>query len=142
MPAVVYATAADLTAYLGATGATIVSDRDGSGSADTGVQDTALAGASSTADSYLAQWLPLPEVPLALRECVLAIATYRLANNMETDDQRRRYEDAIQWLRDVAKGIASLGIPPAVEDPSASVGVVSFAYQDRQLTRSTLRGCL
>jgi phage gp36-like protein len=142
MPAVVYATAADLTAYLGSTGSLIVSDRDGSGATDTGVIEAALAGASSTADSYLAKWLPLPEVPLALRECVLAIATYRLANNMETDDQRRRYEDAIQWLRDVAKGVASLGIPPAVEDPSASVGVVSFHTSPRLLTRCTTAGLL
>ncbi len=142
MTAVVYATTSDLVAYLSATGATNIADRDGSGEVDTGVIDAALAEASSMVDSYIAKWLPLADVPLVLRRHVMAIATYSLANDMETVDMRRRYEDAIAWLEAVAKGTASVGIPPAVEDPSAALGRVSFTTQCRQLTRSSTAGCL
>lgn len=142
MPAIVYATSEELTTYLGDTGAILISDRDGSGESDPGVVAAALAGASSTADSYIAKWLPLSEVPLVLRDHVLAIATYRLANDAQTEDMRRRYEDAIAWLRDVSKGLVSLGIPPAVETPSAVVGVVSYHTQCRVMSRGTLAGVM
>ena len=142
MPAVVYATQAELTDYLGLADLIAISDRDLSGEVDADAISAALADASSTADSYLAPWLPLAAVPLVLRRHTMAIATYSLANNAQTDDHRRRYEDAIAWLRDVAKGVVSLGIPPAEEDPSSAVGVVSYHTAARKLSRETLGGLL
>lgn len=136
----VYATEAELSLYAGADELVRLSDRDGSGTADAGVIDAALVDASSTIDSYIARWLPLSEVPAVLRRHCMAIAVYSLANNSETEDQRKRFEDAMQWLRDVSKGVASLGIPPAAEGGAAS-GVVQFSYADRAMTRTSLRGC-
>lgn len=135
-----YATATELRDYLGEDDYLRVADRDGTGDADTEAVTSALDEASSLADSYIARWLPIASVPPALRRHVMAIATYSLAGNIQTDDQRRRYEDAIQWLRDVASGKASLGIPPS--ETTVSAGSVTYATETRVLTRSTLRGVL
>ena len=141
MPAVVYATVADVTTAIGESDLLAISDRDGSGEVDADSVEAALAEASSTADSYMAPWLPLADTPAVLRRHVVAIAVYSLAGNAETDDQRRRYEDAIAWLRDVAKGVVSLGIPPAAEAPSTS-SVPTYHTAARVMTRETLRGLL
>jgi len=142
MSAVVYATQADLTDYIGLAGLIAISDRDDSGEVDADSVTAALADASSTVDSYISKWLPLADVPLVLRRHTMAIAVYSLANNGETEDQRKRYEDAIRWLEKVAAGTVSLGIPPAVEDPSATIGVVTYHTATRVMSRSTLRGVL
>lgn len=141
MSAVVYATQAELTDYVGLSELISISDRDRSGEVDVAAIESALADASSTVDSYIAPWLPLASVPLVLRRHTMAIATYSLANNAQTDDQRRRYEDAVQWLRDVAKGIISLGIPPATEAPSTA-SVPTYHTATRVMTRTTMGGLL
>lgn len=135
-----YATSAELQDYLGEDEFLRVADRDASGAVDADAVTLALEDASSLADSYIARWLPIDSAPPALRRHVMAIATYSLAGNTQTDDQRRRYEDAIQWLRDVASGKASLGIPPS--ETTVSAGSVSYSTQTRVLTRSTMRGVL
>lgn len=135
----VYATATELSDYLGEDEYVRVADRDGSGIADADAVTQALSDASSEADSYIARWLPLSDVPSVLRRHVCAIATYSLAGNTQTDDQRRRYEDAIRWLTAVAAGKASLGIPPA-ETATSSAGAVAYSTQTRVMTRTTLRG--
>lgn len=141
MSAVVYATQAELTDYVGLSELIAISDRDRSGEVDVAAIESALADASSTVDSYIAPWLPLASVPLVLRRHTMAIATYSLANNAQTDDQRRRYEDAIQWLRDVARNVISLGIPPATETPSTA-SVPTYHTATRVMTRTTMGGLL
>jgi phage gp36-like protein len=142
MAAVSYATVDQMSDYVGADELVRLSDRNGDGETDIGVVEAAVADASSIADSYLARWLPIEEanVPAVLRRHVMAIAVYSLANNTETDDQRKRFEDAMQWLRDVSKGVASLGIPPAVDDPSAVLGVPTYHTACRVMSRNSLRG--
>lgn len=135
-----YATSAELQDYLGEDDFLRVADRDGSGAVDADAVTQALDEASSLADSYLARWLPIASVPPVLRRHVMAIAAYSLAGNLQTDDQRRRYEDAIKWLRDVADGKASLGIPPSSD--TVSSGSVYYETNARVMTRSTLRGVL
>jgi phage gp36-like protein len=54
----------------------------------------------------------IEDVPITVRELCVDIALYRLAHNplKQTDEMRRRYEDAIKFLERVADGKASIGL--------------------------------
>ncbi len=79
-------------------------------------QDRALRVASDTADSYLRDQYDTPLVEWAydLRMAVCSIAAYNLicrrGFNPEGSDLnfRQRFEDGMLWLKDVARGTASL----------------------------------
>lgn len=83
------------------------------------VTDRALQDCSATADGYIAakNALPLPVVNDRLKEVVADLARYKLYKNRATDEIRQRYEDAIAWLKDVARGTVVLVVDPA-EQPS------------------------
>jgi phage gp36-like protein len=81
------------------------------------VQDAALAAASEVADSYLRSQFVLPLITWGtdLTRAVCMIAAYDLlvgrGYNPEAGADtniRLRYEDAIAWLKDVARGLAAL----------------------------------
>ena len=62
---------------------------------------------------------------------------YRLSpdHSALTDEKRKRYEDAVRWLRDVSKGVASLGASEELEDVPDEPEITE---QDRLFTRGTL----
>lgn len=107
--------------------------------------DAALENASGFASSYVSRWLdalaqlPTEDLPVALRDAVIWIATYNLAGSLWTEHMRRKYEDAEKWLRDVSMGKASLGI---VTNPVTSGGGAQLCSRDRQMSRRTLAGVL
>ncbi|MFW6087002.1 MAG: phage protein Gp36 family protein [Myxococcota bacterium] len=136
-----YATAQEMEGLIGTRAYREAADRDLDGSADSAAVDAALAKASSVADSYITKWLPLPgDPPEALKDAVIRIAHYQLTGETGNEETRKRYEDAIQWLRDVAAGKASLGIPPTPEETSA--GAPELSASARQMSRDSLRGVL
>ena len=97
---------------------------DNTGAIVTAVLDAALDEANSLADSYVqAKYtLPLGSVSPALIGQACALARYLLWKNRASDRVFAGYESAISWLKDVAKGVVSLG-PTATEDaPTAAVG--------------------
>jgi len=114
MPA--YATIADLVAKIprGEQELIELTDRTGSGDVESAKVQDALDTATSTADSYLAKVavVPLTFVPELLQTHVCNIARYQLYGDAPTDEVRRRYDDAIAWLKDVVAGRADLGLPP------------------------------
>ncbi len=76
-------------------------------------QETAIAAASSLADSYLSAryTLPLSEWGYDLRRVVCHIASWDLLSRRGFDPEnaadkaiRMRYDDAIKWLADVRDG--------------------------------------
>lgn len=90
-------------------------------------QDAALVAASGEADGYLAKRYLLPLVAWGddLRRRVVHIATYDLlatrgyAPASGVDPLvAKRHDDAIFWLRDVAKGVVE---PQGIVDSSATV---------------------
>lgn len=95
------------------------------------VLNQALADADSEADGYLGAryTLPLATVPVALKRIAADIARYRLYDNAATEEVRKRYEDAIKFLRAVSSGEATLGIDPVrIEDaPQYSAPVRVFS---------------
>ena len=90
-------------------------EQDDSGSQDEAVSKTAIDDACAEADSYIAvaYRLPLPnvETPPMLLQAVCDIARYRLYKNRSTEEVRKRYEDAVSWLKRVASGGAKLPFP-------------------------------
>lgn len=135
-----YATAQDMRELIGERAFLEAADRDQDGSADLDAVASALEKASSVADSYIARWLPLQVAPPeALKDAVIRIAHYQLTGETGNEETRRRYDDAIGWLRDVAAGRASLGIPPREE---AWAGDVEMHASPRRFSRCSLGGVL
>ncbi|RTL04379.1 MAG: DUF1320 domain-containing protein [Acidimicrobiia bacterium] len=124
-------------------------DRDADGVIDVvdgeSVVDKACSLAQGVADSYLGSRYTVPlsdPIPEAVVDATGAIAMYKLSEGADTltEEKRRRYEDAIAWLRDVAAGKASLGVEPP---PPLTVGKpVRITAEARAWTRSTIGGIL
>jgi phage gp36-like protein len=106
-------------------------DRDGDGQPDSAAVDAALKEASSRADTYITKWLPLTTVPDALRNAVIRIAHYELTGETGNEEARKRYEDALQWLRDVGRGRAFLGVETS---PPKTDGAPDFHTKSRRRT--------
>ena len=77
------------------------------------VLDRALSKASAIIDGYVgARYsLPLPAIPPTLTALSLDIARYQMGHYGIESDPRKRYEDALKMLRDIANGTLSLGLP-------------------------------
>jgi phage gp36-like protein len=89
-------------------------------------------------DSYLVQYtLPLATVPPVLNAYSLDIVRYRLWDDKAPEEVRSRYEDALRWLRDVAKGLAGLGL----DADDGETGPVERTHdeEDRIFTMDTLQ---
>ena len=112
-----YATVNDMIMQLGEGEVLSLSDRASAGVVDAALVADALARASSEMDSYLAtrHQVPLSVVPSMLKTRCVEIAYYLLCRGARVinDDIVDLYKDAIRWLRDVAAGKASLGLPKA-----------------------------
>lgn len=129
-----YATASELEHHLGSDRYIDLADRDRDGAADAAAVASALTKASSLADSYCSHLLPIPTpYPEALVDAVLAIATYRLAGNAATEDERQQYDDAVAWLRDVSRGRARLST--AEDEVSTAGDEVMVDVDERQWSR-------
>lgn len=108
MTASLYATIDDLNTYgLPAKVLASVSAAD---------KTAALTAASAVVDSYIGSrvTLPLSAWGVDITEVTAKIAAYTLLNRRgwqpgvgDSDQFRRGYDDAVHWLRDVSKGIAS-----------------------------------
>ena len=104
--------------------------------AKTGAVDTtkitqAIDGAESEVDGYVATKYTVPvaaPVPQLVKELSIDIAIYRLYRRRQRipDDVKKAYDDAIARLKDIAKGLLTLGIdPPPGESSKAAQGEVS-----------------
>lgn len=137
-----YSTLATITEQFGAKEVLRVSDRDKDGVADVGVVDRAIADADAEIDSYIGTKykVPLDPVPGIVVTASATIAMYRMSYDVGslTEEKRRRYEDLIRWLRDVASGKAVLD--PGVGGQSS--GGVRYSTEPREYTRSKLGGIL
>lgn len=74
--------------------------------------DDALQDASEEIDSYVfgVYSLPLPSVPNNLNRIACDIARYRLYYQQPTEEVRKRYDDAISFLKRIQDGKATLAI--------------------------------
>lgn len=133
-----YCVVQDMTDRYGQAEMAAITDRTAGVTLDTAVAQRAVDDATSEMDSYLASRyrLPLAVVPAVLKVVCADLARYLLYKDRPTDEVRQRAEDARAWLKDLAKGYASLDLGPTT--PAQVLG--TFASNDRQFTRETLRG--
>ena len=87
-----------------------------------------LTDASGEIDAHLeARYqLPLSTVPLKLEQVCCDLARYLLYDDHATDHINKRYDDAINYLRSVAKGQIKLGIDAGNGKPTEGENVVQF----------------
>ncbi len=117
-------------------------DNPGAETIDEPRLEKALDYASREVDSYLtaAQYqLPLPSVPLVLRNKVADIARYHLDSYRAREDVRQRYEDAVKWLGLLASGKVSLGLDKATQEEITTDDAVTYYSQPKVFTSRLLR---
>lgn len=128
-----YIAADDVIAAYGETRFALLSANDNAQAADPESAARAIAGAEAEIDSYVGHRyaMPLPgivstsdpslnEVPENIRFRAVDMAVYRMAKDHDqlTTERRKRYEDAVCWLRDLKDFQVSLGVdaPPATRN--------------------------
>jgi len=131
-----YATVTDLVDRFGESELIDLTDRaqPPAGMIDADVAGKALADACGEADAYLGVRYSLPltaPVPLVLVAVVCDIARYRLYENRATEEVRKRYEDAVRWLRDVSRGAAVL--PGAAQATGEAAGLAMVVQPGRKV---------
>ncbi len=105
----------------------------------------ALKSASSEIDMRLGgrYKTPLIAVPDAIKNICIDMAIYKASSDTGclTEERRQRYEDAIALLRDVAKGLASIGFSDS-DDDTDKVADQNIAYHGpaRLFNRASLKG--
>lgn len=82
--------------------------------------------------------LPLANTPQILKYHCCDIARYRLDQYRRREDVYERYKTVISYLRDVAKGIVSLGLDEA-NSPVLEAGTPDFVSAAPVFTMSSLR---
>lgn len=138
-----YCVKTDLEKRFGATEILQLLDRNRDNSADSGVFDAAAEDADALINGYLQgrYTLPLATVPDLVVAIACDVTRYNLWGTRAPDEVRKRYEDAVAKLKDVAKGLIKLALDDgtAAETASDSSG---FAYEEteRVFTASTLSG--
>lgn len=107
-------------------------DRDRDGIEDDGVVDDGIAFASDLIDGYLRERysLPVSSVPRNLVGVACDIARYRYYQDQPTDLVVMRYQAALDWLRDVSKGIVNIEI---IDEPISNF--IASSTPDKVFTR-------
>lgn len=118
-----YAEQSDIVATHGQDLLETVAARGDDDAIDATAVSLALESASSEIDSYLSMryTTPIAAPTRMVKQVCVDIAVYRLAYTAAalTEEMRKRYEDAIAWLRSVAKGEATvIGAEPPASDGS------------------------
>lgn len=119
-----YASLEDLQARFGAEEILQLADRNRDGVIDAGVIDRALADADAEINGYLGSryQLPLAEVPQIVNVYACDIARFRLYHDLATEEVRKRYEDALKFLRMVAEGKVKIGPAANGAEPTQAGG--------------------
>lgn len=137
-----YAAAGDLETRFGADELEHLAPADeGVDGYDNAKVAAALSEAAAEMDTFIAvaYALPLPSTPAFLKTVCCDIARYRLWDNSATEEVRNRYVDAVAWLKKLAKGEATLGLP-STEDGGGRLAVaVQRTAADRCFTRDKLK---
>jgi phage gp36-like protein len=106
--------------------------------------DEAIETADAEIDGYCAvkYSVPLSPVPAVVNKLSVELAIYYLHGRRSIPEKiEKRYERAVSRLKDIARGLLSLGVDP---EPAASTSADSAqankAVSDRVFTRDSLKG--
>jgi phage gp36-like protein len=99
-----------------------LTDRANTGDVDDLILQRAMDDAEAEANSYLRGRYAIPVSPVdgMLRAAVADMARYRLYDEQATEQVTERYNRAVRWLQDVARGLVNLD---AFDHSSAGTGV-------------------
>lgn len=130
-----YVTAQDIKARLGADDyAVLVGDAK-----DTARIDKAILDAGGEIDGYVQKRYALPlstPAPTAIKRIAVDIVIYRLSGDSRvTEDRRQRYEDAVAFLKAIAKGDVWLRTAPADAGKSKAKETVAITSSKRRFNR-------
>lgn len=119
----------------------VATDRDNDGSIDTDVLAKALADADSEINGYvcgLAAY-PFDPVPDVFEKLAVNIAIYNAASpaGVATEEQRKRYEDAIKYLTLVAQSKIRLATETGT-DRVVAHATAQITSDDRRMSRTSL----
>lgn len=138
-----YATTADLDTRIGATRVAELSD-------DTAAVEQAwIDEAQVEIDSYLAtqtstpvDTAAYPELAKLLRKLTLDLAQYaaEVRKPPVPEEISKLRDNAVQWLRDAAKGLIELPSAGGLPDPVADEQYAEFSGDDRVFTRDAMSG--
>jgi phage gp36-like protein len=117
----------------------------GAGEVNTAIVDGALAEASARIDSYCRQRYITPLQPSdTIKGLTLDIAQYLLFTRRRTtkpnETVAERYLDAINFLKDIAAGKASLDQPVGAAQPQASSGDALVTSKPQSFSDENLCG--
>lgn len=109
-----YSTQSDLEEQISQDELVELTDDAGSGAVDISVVARAVTDADAEIDSYCATRYstPFDPVPVIIRKLSVDLAIYNLfaRRSLKVPEERqKRYDNAIRFLRDVARGLISLG---------------------------------
>ena len=98
-----------------------LTDDAGAGTIDATVVTRAIDDADAEADTYYATRydVPLSPVPAMARKLSVDLALYNLYSrrlSIVPEERQRRYDAGVRYLRDVSKGIVSLGAESPAPD--------------------------
>ena len=108
-----YCTKQDLIDRFGEAEMIQLTDRAATGEIDDAVLDQAIEDAGGEIDGYLASGgyaTPLSPVPRIVTAKACDMARHALYDDHAAEQVRKRYEDAIRFLRAVADGTVKLGV--------------------------------
>jgi len=121
-----------------------LTDDAGAGAVDATAVARAVADADAEIDSYCGSryTLPFSPVPVMIRKLSVDIAVYNLFSRRAilkiSDERQKRYDNAVRFLRDVARGLISLGADAPT--PVNTSDTASIAGNDRLFTREKMSG--
>ncbi|MFH2098177.1 MAG: DUF1320 domain-containing protein [Pseudomonadota bacterium] len=139
-----YCTQTDIEEQLTPDGLAQLSDDADLGEADASVMARAIEDADARIDSYCVNRysVPFSPVPVLVRKISVDLAIYDLMSrrfNEVPEERRRRFTDAISFLKDVGAGKATLG---ADATPTNTGQTVETVLPTRRFTRDKLGGLL
>ncbi len=141
-----YATVDDMLARYGEDVVYPLVDKDHDDTLDDAAASRSLRDASGLINSYIGTRYPLPlnEIPDLLTRLCVDIALYWLSEDAggATEEKRQRFEDAIQWLENIAKGRVALGMEDTTDPDSAEEECgdgMAFSSSPRLFSRNGLR---
>lgn len=140
-----YCTLADITALIPEQTVINLTDDSGIGVVEQSAVDAAISDADAEVDSYCAAryQVPFSPVPAVIVKVSVDIAVYNLYSRCAEkipESREARYKNAIALLKEIAKGVVTLGQVPAPETTPQGSGRPEITSNPRLFTRDTLRG--
>ncbi len=97
-----------------------LTDDEDAGTADADIVTKAIADADAEIDSYCGTRydLPFSPAPAIIRKLSVDVAIYNLYARRKgaPEDRQKRYDNAVRILRDISKGLISLGVDAPSDD--------------------------